>query len=210
MKYVNKLKFVGLIALTLLVMPACTNDVYVEREKGTDLSAYTTYRWIQLNSVKGDSTSTVKSNLSDLASRKLKEAVDANLNMAGIRLDTKRPQVFVTYDFLQEKGLHQSSGFYGSPFTRWYFNPYAHGWYPLYYPSQFWGGYGYGYGEYQDNDKTITLSFIDARTNKTILQAWTTQHTNSRKITSKEIDRAVQDIFKKMDIGKNRQSNRVV
>lgn len=206
MKCINRFKLAGLAALASFVIAGCSNKVYIEREKGTDLSAYNTYQWIQITSVKGDSSNGTGNNLgflSDLADRKLKEAVDARLAEAGFRTDTKNPQILVSYDLLQELGLHQSANAYSSSFTRWYYNPYSHGWYQLSYPPQL---YGYNtYGEYQDADKTISLNFIDARTNRTILQAWTTQHTSSRKLTSKEIDRAVQNIFRKIEINKKKQ-----
>jgi len=209
MKYINRLKLAGWAALSSFVIAGCSSKVYIEREKGTDLSAYNTYQWIQITSAKGDSSNGTENKvtfLSDLANRKLKEAVDARLAEAGFRKDTKNPQILVSYDLLQELGLHQGgANAYNSPFTRWYYNPYyGHGWYQLSYPSRL---YGYNtYGEYQDEDKTISLNFIDARTNKTILQAWTTQHTSNPKLTSKEINRAVQDIFRKIEINKKKQS----
>jgi len=202
MKHLNKFKTISFVIAAAFLLAACANQVFIERDKGANLNNYSTYQWISLASVKGDSNSIVKQPVSDLADRQLKQSVDAYMEEAGFRKDARRPQILITYDLLQEKGLHQNSGtgYYGSPFARWYFNPYAHGWYPLYYPSQFGG---YSYGQYQDDDKTLTLSFIDANTNKTVVQVWTTEHTNSRKLRSKEIDRAVSDIFRKLNLNKN-------
>ncbi len=49
---------------------------------------------------------------------------------------------------------------------------------------------------------TITISMIDAKTNKTIWQGWTTEEVNSRNLTSKEIQASVKNIFRKFDLAR--------
>jgi hypothetical protein len=44
---------------------------------------------------------------------------------------------------------------------------------------------------------------IDAKTDKTVWQGWTTDEVNSRNLTSKEIQYAVKSIFRKFDVAKN-------
>jgi hypothetical protein len=43
---------------------------------------------------------------------------------------------------------------------------------------------------------------IDAKTDKTIWQGWTTEEVNSKNLTNKEIQYAVRSIFKKFDVAK--------
>ena len=71
---------------------------------------------------------------------------------------------------------------------------------PVYYPSEF---LGYDRGEQAVKEGTVTISVIEAKTEKTIWQGWTTDEVNSRNLTSKEIQNAVKTIFKKFDVAKN-------
>ena len=50
---------------------------------------------------------------------------------------------------------------------------------------------------------TVTITMIDAKTDKTVWQGWTTDEVNSKNLTTKEIQIAVSSIFKKFDIAKN-------
>lgn len=189
----------SLLALAGLVFAGCSNKVYVEKDKSVNLAVYKNYALVDTRANQGDSGGR-SANISDLTDRQIKEALNAGLTSAGLNQSNRQPDLLVTYDVLQERGLHQTTNsVYGSPFSRWYFNPYSHGWYSLYYPSQFMG---YNSGGYQDNDETITISLIDANSNKTVWQGWTTNHTNSRRFTSKEIQSAVKNIFKKFDVAR--------
>jgi hypothetical protein len=50
---------------------------------------------------------------------------------------------------------------------------------------------------------TVTINVIDAKTEKTVWQGWTTDEVNSQNLTTKEIQNAVKSIFRKFDIAKN-------
>ena len=80
------------------------------------------------------------------------------------------------------------------------FNPYSRRWFSLYYPSEFMG---YDRTQRSTREGTVTISVIDAKTEKTVWQGWTTDEVNSRNLTSREIQNAVKSIFKKFDIAKN-------
>jgi hypothetical protein len=62
-----------------------------------------------------------------------------------------------------------------------------------------------GYESYEQliKEGTITITMIDAKTDKTVWQGWTTEEVNNRNLTSKEIQNAVRSIFKKFDVAKN-------
>jgi hypothetical protein len=77
------------------------------------------------------------------------------------------------------------------------YNPYSRRWVSIYYPSQF---LGYDNNQRTVREGTITVSIIDAKTDKTIWQGWTTEEINSRNLTSKEIQNSVKSIFRKFDV----------
>jgi hypothetical protein len=49
---------------------------------------------------------------------------------------------------------------------------------------------------------TLTITMVDAKTDKTIWQGWTTDDVNSRNVTQKEIQSSVNSIFRKFDVVK--------
>ena len=195
----ERIKTFSLLALAGILFAGCSNKVYVEKDRSANFSNYRSYALVDARSSEGDTTSR-PARLSDLADREIKQAINEGMTGSGLTQNNRRPDVLVMYDVLQERGTHQTSySNYGSPFSRWYFNPYSHGWYSVYYPSQFMG---YNTGEYQDNDRTITITIIDANTNKTVLQGWTTNHSGSRRFTSAEIQNSVRGIFRKFNLAK--------
>ena len=70
----------------------------------------------------------------------------------------------------------------------------------IYYPSQF---LGYDRNQRSIKEGTVTISVIDAKTEKTVWQGWTTDEVNSQNLTNKEIQAAVKSIFRKFDLAKN-------
>ena len=78
------------------------------------------------------------------------------------------------------------------PMSRSYFN--------VYYPSQFMGYENYSV---PTQEGTVTVSMIDAKTDKTVWQGWPTDEIDSRRIKSKEVQAAVKSIFRKFDLAKN-------
>jgi hypothetical protein len=62
-----------------------------------------------------------------------------------------------------------------------------------------------GYDNYDVNTRegTVTISMIDADSEKTVWQGWATDEVGSRNMTSKEIQNSVRAIFRKFDIAKN-------
>jgi hypothetical protein len=49
---------------------------------------------------------------------------------------------------------------------------------------------------------TVTITMLDAKTDKTIWQGWTTDQVNSKNLTGKEIQNSVKSIFRKFDVAK--------
>jgi hypothetical protein len=120
---------------------------------------------------------------------------------AGWREVRNRPDVLLSYDVLVERTVKETTNpVYTRPYSRLVYNPYTRRYTTIYYPSQF---VGYDRDERQAREGTVTITVIDAKTDKTVWQGWTTDEVNSRNLTSKEIQYAVRSIFKKFDVAKN-------
>ena len=191
------IKLLSAATFSGLVLAGCASVAHVEKDATVNLNSYHSYAWVDTREKKNDST---KAEVSDLTERSIKPAVNGELAKAGWR-ESKRPDVLLTYDVLVERGVReQNNPVYSEPYTRYYYNPYTRRWMSVYYPSQF---LGYDRNQQQVREGTITISLIDAKTDKTIWQGWTTDQVNSRNLTSKEIQNSVKSIFRKFDLAKN-------
>ena len=190
-------KTLGAAALSALLLAGCASVAHVEKDKTVNFSKYQTYAWVDTKDKQNDSTRTP---VSDLTERTIREAVNAELTKTGWR-ESKKPDVLLTYDVLVEKNVKElNNPVYSRPYSRYYYNPYTRRWMSFFYPSQF---LGYDRDEQQVREGTITISVIDAKTDKTIWQGWTTDEVNSKNLSSKEIKNSVKSIFRKFDIAKN-------
>lgn len=191
------MKIFSMAALSGLLLAGCASVAYVEKDKTVDLNNYQSFSWVE---TKGNQDDTAKTKVSDLTERMIKETVNDELVKAGWKQSNK-PDVLLTYDVLVEKTVQEGNNpVYTRPFTRFFFNPYSRRWVPLYYPSQF---VGYERDQREVREGTVTISLIDAKTNKTIWQGWTTDEVNSRNLTSKEIRNSIKSIFRKFDVARN-------
>jgi len=123
-------------------------------------------------------------------------AVNAELNRRGWREVTENPDVLVSYDILVERNVERKSDpVYSQPFTRSYFNPYTRRWSVIYYPSSF-----QGYDVYNEpvREGTVTITMVDARTDKNVMQGWVTDRLGGSRPSDDEIRRSVRSIFKEV------------
>lgn len=179
----------GIVAFSWVLLAGCAGAATVQKEPGVDLSRYRTYAWIE------ERDSTVPGH-NTLQSQNIHRAVDEQLAASNWREDRNNPDVILTHDVLVEKTVQQRNDpVYSRPFTRAYYNPYTRHFGTIYYPSRF---YGYYNSQYQVNEATISLSIIDARTDRMVAQAWTTEEVGSSNITGSEIERGVNAIFRKL------------
>ena len=191
-------RIVSVAAFSALLLAGCSSVAHVEKDKTVNFSNYHTYAWVE---TKQDDTSKVRTKVSDLTERKIREAVSAEMAKTGWKEVKHKPDVLLSYDVLVERGVkNESNPLYSQPYSRLYFNPYTRRYGSFYYPSQFWG-----YDDYQRQirEGTLTISMIDSKTDKTIWQGWTTGEVNSRNLTSKEIQNSVKSIFRKFDVAKS-------
>ena len=192
--YRNWSGFFGVVFL----LASCYSTAHIKKDDKTDFGQYKTFAWID----KDDKGPNDHTTTNDLTEKKVREAVNMELEKtAGWKESKHRPDVLLSYDVLVERtSKRQSDPVYSMPFTRTFFNPYSRRYFSVYYPSQF---VGYDNYEMPAREGTVTISMIDARTNKTVWQGWTTDEVNSRNLTNKEIQNAVRSIFRKFDIAKN-------
>jgi hypothetical protein len=189
------IKFLSVVALSGLLLAGCASVAHVEKDDNVNLSSYHSYAWVESKANQNDSA---KTRVSDLTERRIRQAVDAELAKSGWKESKHRPDVLINYDVLVERNIKESSNpVYSQPTTRYIYNPYSRRWISIYYPSQF---LGYDNDQMAVREGTITVSIIDAKTDKTVWQGWTTEEVNSRNLTSKEIQNSVKSIFRKFDV----------
>lgn len=194
----KQLRMLGVVLMAGLLLAGCAATAYVEKDESVNLSKYQTFAWVDTKDSQDD---TVKAKISDLAERNIRQAVNSELAKAGWKEVKNKPDLLLTYDVLVERAVKEDSNpIYTQPFTRWFYNPYTRRWNSIYYPSRY---AGYEVNEREIREGTITISLIDARSNKTIWQGWSTDEVNSRNLTSREIQSAVRSIFRKFDVAKN-------
>lgn len=183
--------------LFALLLAGCGSTAHFEKDDTVDFRDFRTFAWIDRD---GEANKD-RNRANDLAEQKIREAVNAELKKsAGWREVRHRPDLLLSYDVLVERSTKEiSSPVYSRPWTRVIYNPYTRRYMTITYPSQFMG---YERDERPIREGTVTITMIDARTDKTIWQGWTTEEVNSRNLTTKEIQYAVRSIFKKFDIAR--------
>jgi hypothetical protein len=164
---------------------------HVEKDDNADFSHYRSFAWIDKDA----------GGRHDLTEQRLRTAVNTELEKAGWRETKNRPDVLLSYDVLVERTTKEnSSPVYSRPYSRMVYNPYTRRYSTIYYPSEL---VGYDRDQRPIKEGTVTISMIDARTDKTVWQGWTTDEVNSRNLTAREIQNSVKSIFKKFDVAKN-------
>jgi hypothetical protein len=178
----------------VFLLASCGSTAHIEKDDNTDFTQYKTFAWIDREGAKHNK-------VNDLTETKIREAVNKELEKTGWRESKSRPDILLSYDVLVEKSVAQRSDpVYSTPFTRTFYNPYSRRVINVYYPSSFMGYDNY---DVPTREGTVTISMIDAKTDKTVWQGWSTDQVNSRNMSSKEIQNSVKAIFRKFDIAKN-------
>ena len=183
----------GLSAIASLVLAGCASTAYIEKDDNTDFTNLQTFSWIKKDSQNVDASA--------IANERVRTAVNQELSKNGWRLVDENPDVLLSYDVLVERNVKQETEpVYTRPYTRVYYNPYTRRYGTIYYPPQF-----LGYDSYETpvREGTLTVTMIDAKTDKTVWQGWTTTEIQSGRMMSKEVDAGVRSIFRKFDMAKN-------
>jgi hypothetical protein len=192
----GNMKHIKWLILTLLLtvlIASCSPVAHVDKDLSIDLNRYSTYAWVDTRATKdGQSSSST-----EFGRLSIQNAVNRKLQQAGWKLVDKDPDVLMTYDILVEKKVKRyDAPAYTMPFARFYYNPYFGRWGTIYFPSRF---IGYDTYTVPVREATITVSMMDARTDKKIWQGWTTQKVDSKLLSKREINSGVNAILKKFE-----------
>ncbi len=176
----------------LVLLAGCASVAHIEKDESVNFDRYKTFTWV-------NSDDSLQSFLSDIQVSNLQKAVSAELTKANWKESKSKPDVILKHDVLVEKAVRESrDAVYSRSYTRPMFNPYTRRWMYLYYPSQFMG---YDNNSYETKEGTITITMVDAKSDKVIWQGWTTEEVD-RNITSNDIQSGVKTIFRKFDLAK--------
>ena len=185
----------GLLGLVLpvLLVVSCATPAYVEKDDAADFSRYKSFAWIDNSNNKEG-----KGNQNELLKNNVREAVNAKLLKEGWKEDRSKPDVLLNYDMMVERTTREMRDpVYSQPFSRIFYNPYSRRFGRIYYPSSF---LGYDNNTVSVREGTLTITMLDARSDKTIWQGWTTDEIRNRNVTKKEVQKSVQNIFRKFDV----------
>lgn len=187
------LKSIAAAITSVVVLASCASSAHIEKDDSVNFGKYKSFTWLHGESGKLE-------NQSDLAETKIRDAVSKEFEKIGWKEAKNKPDVILDYDVLVERASKEKKEpVYSQPYSRLVFNPYTRRYTTIFYPSQF-----VGYESYEKiiKEGTITITMIDAKTDKVVWQGWTTSEVNSKNLTSKEIQKAVAGIFKKSDLAK--------
>jgi hypothetical protein len=179
------------LAVLILAFSSCSPTAYVEKDPSVNLGNYNSFAWVDSRATQDDNGK----NPAAFAQLSVQNEVNQQLQKKGWRLDNKNPDVLLSYDILVERNVQQQNDpVYSRPFIRYYYNPFFRRWGTIYYPSRF-----VGYDSYNVpvREATLTLSMMDAKSDKKVWQGWTTQQVTSRIMSKDEIRGSVKSIFKK-------------
>jgi len=176
---------------TVMTIYSCSSPAYVEKDTSANLSAYKTYMWVDTKATENDASSRATA----FADVSVHNAVNEELQQRwGWSEVTDNPDVLVSYDVLVERNVEtQSDPVYSQSYSRLYYNRFTRRWSSIYYPSQF-----LGYQQYQVpvREATVTITMMDADSDKKIWQGWTTERLGGAGITDLNVKKSVRNIFK--------------
>jgi hypothetical protein len=186
----NKIIPAAMLISAALIISGCSTPAYVEKDTSTNLSDYQTYMWVDVQASEDDASSRATS----FADISVHNSVNEGLQRWGWREVNENPDVLVSYDVLVERNVEmQSDAVYSQPYSRLYYNRFTRRWSTIYYPSQF-----LGYQQYQVpvREATISITMMDADTDKKIWQGWTTERLGGSGITDLNVKKSIRNIFK--------------
>ena len=184
--------FLTLVSVLIFLMSCCIT-AKVQKDNSVDFKKIRTYAW-EAVIIKDSGKPLVKKN--DLVDRKIKESIDKNLQETGWKMTPKNPDVLLVYEIDVEKEKRNlRTPVYSDPRDRYFYSPINRRWVPVYYPTTLMG-YQNDVQTFQEH--TLTVSLLDAQSDKTIWQGWTTMETDSKRLTDKEIEKNVKAIVQQL------------
>ncbi len=184
-------KYLSLVTIVLIFVTSCVSPVHIQQDNAVNLTDYKTYMWVDTRANEKDSAARATA----YADISIRNAANAALVKAGWKAVEDNPDALIGYDVLVERSAERRSDpVYSQAFTRSYYNRFTRRWNTIYYPQQL---LGYDNYEVPVKESTVTISIMDAKTDKGIWQGWITESMNYSRLTNTEISHAVNNIFKK-------------
>ncbi len=183
-----KWKMIPILSLALLFMAGCASSAHIEKDPAVNLTDYRSFSWMNKDAKANDKN--------DLIERQIKNAVTNEMEKLGFRENKNKPDILIDYDVLVERSTRrESEPVYSQPYFRQFYNPYTRRVGTIYFPSQYMGSQDY---QVPINEGTVTITMVDAASDKTIWQGWATNVVNSKHLTSKEVNSTVKSILRKL------------
>ncbi|MFT3910317.1 MAG: DUF4136 domain-containing protein [Ferruginibacter sp.] len=176
----------------MVFVSSCANTAHIEKTPGADLSKFKTYSWAP-----EDDTAQAKSRRKQILDERIHDAVDKQLQKNGLSKTDADPDVFISADVVVEKNAEERNNpVYSQPYGRTFFNRRNGRFYTYYFPSQF-----LGYDTYTTTTREgkVTVTLIDAKTDKAVWQGWASRELSDKHVSDKDIDKNVESIFKKFE-----------
>lgn len=176
-----------------MILTACAETAHVIKDNSVNMARYKTYAWVQKTAPKDAKPNHEK----ELVEQNIRNAVSEQLQKRGYAETATEPELFVSTDMLVEKNNEKrTDAVFSDPQYRNYYNPRTGRMVTFYFPSQL-----VGYDDYSVTVKkgTVTLTFIDAKTDKAVWQGWASKRLESSMMDSDEIFQDVRSIFNKFD-----------
>jgi hypothetical protein len=188
----RSIKVTALAFAAAVFLWSCANTAHIEKTPGVDLSKFKTYSWAP-----DDEQPSSKNRRKQIINQRIHAAVDKQLQKNGLSEVQSNPDVLVSTDLLVEKSAQEKQNpVYSQPYSRTFYNRYNGRFYTYYFPSQF-----LGYDSYTTTirEGTVTVTLIDAKTDKAVWQGWATRELTEKQISDRDINKNVESIFKKFD-----------
>ena len=123
--------------------------------------------------------------------------VNQQLEKNGWRQVKSNPDILIDYDIMIENDVkNQSESVYSRPYVRYFYNPYTRRVNSVYYPSQYLGENSY---DVPYKSGTITLNFVDSKTNNLVWQGWAETEVTNKRLQQDDMKKVVKAIFKKFN-----------
>ena len=186
--------FLGsILVLATVALVGCGVSAHVEKDPSVDLGNYKTFAWLN------DHESSRKDgrHYQNFQEKGLKDLVNSQLEKNGWRMVKSNPDVLVDYDIMVENDVkNESESVYSRPTVRYFYNPYTRRINSVYYPSQYLGENNYSV-PYKSG--TITLNFVDTKSNNLVWQGWAETEITNRRLQQDDMKKVVKAIFKKFN-----------
>lgn len=192
----NQISILFPVLASVLFFIGCGSSAHIEKDNSVNLSSYKTYTWIP----KADSTNKNKKVINNIAEQNIRNSADIELEKNGFKKvnSDSKPDLLISYDVMVDnKNYRQSDPVYSQPYSRLYYNPRSGRYNSIYFPSQLMG---YETTNSVVKEGTVTISMIDAKTDRTIWQGWSSDNIYNNFLTSKDAEKDVRSIFKKFNV----------